>query len=60
MSRNIPRVRTWLVRYWDGKTVVRQCFVETINKRFARMMAREKIGWASVAYTRVTVSLVRN
>lgn len=42
MSRGmIPKVRKWHVTTEDG----RSCTVETINKRFARWIAREILGY---------------
>lgn len=46
MSKSIPPVRLWRVRYWQGKALLKTCYVSTINKRFARNLARcEQGGW---------------
>jgi len=59
MSR-IPRVRMWRVRYHMPDETVRDVFVRTINKRFARWEARERGGWGCIiaGATDETVSLV--
>jgi len=44
MSKRIPPVRIWCVRYWQGDTIAQQVLVTTINKRFAKWMAREQAG----------------
>lgn len=63
MSRNIPRVRQWQVRYYMGKTLLADIVVETINKRFAKWEARDCIIAKHLdrylAADRVTVSLVK-
>jgi hypothetical protein len=41
MSQMIPKVRTWKVTAVETGRVV---FVDTINKRFARWVARENFG----------------
>lgn len=43
MSRNIPKVRRWRVRYYMNHTLLADIIVETINKRFALWMARDQI-----------------
>ena len=61
MSRNIPRVRLWRVRYHMPDETRRDVYVRTINKRFARWEARERGGWANIVAGAddETVSLVR-
>jgi hypothetical protein len=59
MSRNIPKVRRWIVNYWrDGK-----CWhtekVDTVNKRFARWIAAEQSDYAGIKSDKITVSLLR-
>jgi hypothetical protein len=55
----IPPVRTWRVRYYDQHNVLMsEVFVGTINKRFAKWLARER-NWLQAYYAhRTTVSLV--
>ena len=64
MSRNIPSVRQWQVRYYMGATLLAEIVVETINKRFALWEARDCIIAKHLdrylAADRVTVSLVKN
>jgi hypothetical protein len=55
----IPPVRSWRVRFFDGKTLLVDVVVETINKRFARWMANEQNGYPAIRSDRVAVSLVR-
>ena len=44
--RGIPPVRTWKVTLCDDAgRAVDACFIDTINKRFARMLAIERYGW---------------
>ncbi len=60
MSR-IPPVRRWIVRYHCGHILLAEFTIETINKRFARWLARDRL--MAVDYTRllaanrITVSL---
>lgn len=56
---SIPAVRKWRVRFYDGSTVIAECVVDTINKRFARWLANERCGYPALRSTRVSVSLVR-
>lgn len=63
MSR-IPPVRTWRVRYFVNGRIALSVDVETINKRFARWLARDH-AWSCATIRehgaeRVTVSLVTN
>ena len=64
MSRMIPPVRQWKVRYYCGKILLAEITVETINKRFARWLARDRFMVQSVerfmAHNRVTVSLLKS
>jgi hypothetical protein len=59
MSR-IPPVRQWRVRYYMGHTLLADFIVETINKRFARWLARDRLMAEHVdrllAADRVTIS----
>jgi hypothetical protein len=58
MSR-IPRVRVWRVRYRMPDDSVRDVFVRTINRMFARWEARQRGGWGCIIDgARETVSLV--
>lgn len=75
MSRTIPRVKTWRVTYWRIRSkpivngIIREklasCVVQTINKRFAKWIAREQIGYPIIGpvseydYVHVTVSIMR-
>lgn len=36
-----PKVQTWRVRFLENGQEVGQCTVQTINRRFARMLAFE-------------------
>lgn len=61
----IPKVRQWRVRYYLGKTLLAEVIVETINKQFARWMARDHVlacgHWQRVfAADRITISLVKS
>ena len=60
MSRNIPRVRIWRVRYHMPDHSRRDIFVATINKRFARWEAHDRGGWGCLidGATDETISLV--
>lgn len=61
MTRNIPQSREWRVRgYRNGREIY--CHnVRTINKRFARWIARDEIGWSRFsAADRVTVAPAPN
>lgn len=62
MSRNIPPVRYWCVRYYLGRTLLAEITVETINRRFATWLARDRIIATHLdrymAADRVTISLV--
>jgi hypothetical protein len=63
MSRNIPPVRRWRVRYYLDHTLLAEITVETINKRFAKWLARDRFiakhPARYLAATSVTASLVR-
>ncbi len=54
----IPQVRKWRVKFYDGKTLLVDATVETINKRFARWLANERNGYPALRSDRVTVSVV--
>lgn len=43
MSRNIPRVRRWRVRFYMGHTLLADMVVDAINKRFARWAACDRL-----------------
>ncbi len=62
MSR-IPPVRQWRVRHYCGHILLAEHIVETINKRFARWLARDHVMASDytrlLATARVTVSLVQ-
>lgn len=43
MSRGIPKVRRWKVKAYDEKgRLVGTTYVDTINRSFARWLARDK------------------
>lgn len=59
----IPKVRHWRVRYYLGKTLLAEVVVATINKQFARWLARDHVlasgHWQRVfGADRVTVGLL--
>ena len=54
MSRGIPSVRTWLVRYRVGNKVLGYGYVNTINKRFAIWEANDNGGFRTQAYAMQT------
>lgn len=43
MSKSIPPVRKWKVRYWNGKELYLSVFAEGPNKEFARWHARDDL-----------------
>jgi hypothetical protein len=59
----IPSVKTWQVKFWTmqdsrwyGRVLTAR--VQTINKRFARMMANEVLGYPAIQSTKITVGLI--
>ncbi len=58
MSRNIPPVRQWRVRFYAGDRLIVSTVVETINKWFARQLANEACGYPAIRSDKITVSLV--
>lgn len=54
----IPQVAKWRVRFYDGKTIIADTVVDTINKRFARWLANQECGYPALRSTRITVSKV--
>jgi len=61
----IPKVKTWQVKFWTeqdtrwhGRVLVAR--VETINKRFARWMANEQLGYPAIFSSKVTVGVIKN
>jgi hypothetical protein len=60
----IPRVEQWCVRYYLGEVLLAEIDVESINRRFALWLARDRI--MAVQYQRylaadkVTVSKVHH
>jgi len=59
----IPRVKTWQVKYWTtqdsrwhGRVLTAR--VETINKRFAKWLANEALGYPAIFSDRVSVGLI--
>lgn len=60
MSRNIPPVRRWRVRFYMGHTLLADLIVDAINKRFARATACQRVAheqWQRyVATDKVTCS----
>jgi hypothetical protein len=62
MSRGIPPVRTWRVRYHFIDGTHRDFCLDTISKRFACWLARDQAIDAPFVFAtveRVTVSLVK-
>lgn len=53
----IPKVRTWVVKFWKGGKPFHTELVDTINKRFAYWMANEQSGYKSQKADKVTVTL---
>ena len=60
----IPKVKTWQVKYWTmqdsrwyGRVLTAR--VQTINKRFAKMMANEALGYPAIFSSKVTVGLIK-
>ena len=43
MSRNIPRVRRWRVRYYMGATLLAEIIVAAPTRLFARWSANDRI-----------------
>ncbi len=43
MSRNIPKVRRWRVRFYMNHTLLADMVVDAINKRFAWWAARDQM-----------------
>ena len=57
---HIPKVRLWRVQYWKEDLVFAEVTINTINKRFARWIARDYVGWTKAnSADRITVSIVR-
>ncbi len=59
----IPKVKTWQVKFWTTQDSrwrgrVLKARVQTINKRFAKMMANEILGYPAIFSDRVTVGLI--
>ena len=63
MSRNIPPVRTWRVRYFLNRILLAEFEVLAPTKRFARWTARDRFMMDHLdrylAFDRVTVSLLK-
>lgn len=55
----IPKVQTWIVRFYKDGKVFHTEEVDTINKRFAYSFANEQSGYKSQYADRVTVALKR-
>jgi hypothetical protein len=55
----IPPVRTWNVRFYNHGRVTHQAYVNTINKRFARWIANERLGYPGINSDRCVISLVK-
>jgi len=43
MSRNIPHVRRWRVRFYMRHTLLADCIVDAPTKLFARWAANERV-----------------
>lgn len=43
MSRNIPQVRRWRVRFYMGHTLLADLVVDAPTKLFARWAARDRV-----------------
>ena len=59
----IPKVKTWQVKFWTTQDSrwrgrVLKARVQTINKRFAKMMANEILGYPAIFSNKVTVGLI--
>ncbi len=56
----IPKVKTWKVTFvlLDGTVLTKT--VDTINRRFAKSLANEALGYPSWNSTKISVSLVRS
>ncbi len=59
----IPKVKTWQVKYWTmqdsrwyGRVLTSR--VQTINKRFAKMMANEALGYPAIHSHKITVGVI--
>ena len=62
MSRGIPPVRWWRVKFYKGGQLIGLTHVQTINKRFARWLARDKLRAAGVSVweaDKATASVVK-
>ena len=55
----IPQVRKWRVKYWSKGKVTHSAIVDTINKRFAKWIANEKLGYPAFKSDKITVSLAK-
>jgi hypothetical protein len=65
MSRNIPQMRRWCVRFWLKQIMLAEFIVDAPNKQFAKWAARGEFMLHGpldrfIARDRVTVSLVRS
>ena len=58
----IPKVKTWQVKFWttldSGRKEIITVRVQTITKRFARMIANEQLGYPAINSTKITVGLI--
>jgi len=60
----IPKVKTWQVKFWTTQDSpwrgrVLKARVQTINKRFAKWMANESLGYPATFSSKVTVGLIK-
>lgn len=55
----IPQVKTWKVTFTLKDGTVLFTTVETINKRFATMLANADLGYPSIHSKKITVGLLR-
>ena len=55
----IPQVRSWKVKFYKHDGTVLSVVVDTINKKFARWMANEQLGYPAYDSKKINVSLVQ-
>ena len=55
----IPKVKSWKVTFYKHDGTVLTTIVDTINKRFARWMANENLGYPAFDSSKVSVGLVK-
>jgi hypothetical protein len=55
----IPKVKSWKVTFVKEDGTVLSTVVDTINKRFARSFANERLGYPAYFSKEIRVSLVK-